>query len=829
MATETGNVRMSAEALKARMSLSDEAENCRRFESFSLHNHRNELWEGDTLVFIDFPPEKGSAPADCFGTAWAPILIRISSEKIHAIGSAKFESLLKVFGGRTMQKAKKRGLAEEDLKGVKYSMDLTPDDEGDDFVFQMTQLSLTPGITHWWTAVEKHGVQDAFAGGHDDVCNCWNDPSKDIPEAKTGDLEYTISRATSEDGVPGGSTVYTLDHPGRSLALQVMKQNGKTETQAYPDFRRIPDYCPIRHRLNILRVLYIIESKPVTIDSAPRLWTLVGLAQIFDCVHIIAPWVRGWLSARANSHIIEILPEEMLQLAMTLQLADVAKCAFRILVNELALERAGNYSPVDCRHPLKFTIFGRKKKDLSDDLQNIVEHAAGALGHRTASLLDTFLSNDVFVQMQIEEWTWVMNVKAMLEAFKGKSHSQQALDQLNDMEKKLLKVWKTEIVQWSLQAKPDNTQISTDDDRALYVEPVVFMAIDCIYPILCDKEKVLLPLYYLTLTKRWEDGPFLTTRPQRIDTSKPVLNFNEAMNIWIEAHANELVGTQWESLFSKQQSFRINEFDAQITNYLTPVVLNQWTHTNISIPLPLSRHLLLNLTDNELKFLPLWAGGCDDGTGGVFEDMVPPPATLGPVGPGPIYHTGYSVASDASSAASISADLRELDIQSTIGGASLDVQDSNASTTLHHGKVVAGSVSARSEAFTDTSDAGNAYNDARHEVPADGQTGVIRIMMEVPIEESGLSSGENQMNGSDYEFEADSDDTLSAYSDIGDGNTAQAGNALQAVNATQVSDDVDMIDIVDNETESANASFQANLASRPKTNTGTLDEMTYTL
>lgn len=56
---------------------------------------------------------------------------------------------------------------------------------------------------------------------------------------------------------------------------------------------------------------------------------------------------------------------------------------------------------------------------------------------------------------------------------------------------------------------------------------------------------------------------------------------------------------------------------------------------------------LLCLNDDEYKYLPLWAGGNDDGSGGVFVPDVPP-ATHGPNGPGPSYHTGSTVNSRAS-------------------------------------------------------------------------------------------------------------------------------------------------------------------------------------
>jgi hypothetical protein len=57
---------------------------------------------------------------------------------------------------------------------------------------------------------------------------------------------------------------------------------------------------------------------------------------------------------------------------------------------------------------------------------------------------------------------------------------------------------------------------------------------------------------------------------------------------------------------------------------------------------------LLCLTDDEYKYLPLWAGGNEDGSGGVYEPALPP-AIAGPIGPGPAYHTGFSSASNANS------------------------------------------------------------------------------------------------------------------------------------------------------------------------------------
>lgn len=57
---------------------------------------------------------------------------------------------------------------------------------------------------------------------------------------------------------------------------------------------------------------------------------------------------------------------------------------------------------------------------------------------------------------------------------------------------------------------------------------------------------------------------------------------------------------------------------------------------------------LLCLGDDEFRYLPLWAGGNDDESGGVFDDNIPA-ALAGPNGPGPSFHTGFSNPSAASS------------------------------------------------------------------------------------------------------------------------------------------------------------------------------------
>ncbi|KAH0556127.1 hypothetical protein GP486_005939 [Trichoglossum hirsutum] len=79
---------------------------------------------------------------------------------------------------------------------------------------------------------------------------------------------------------------------------------------------------------------------------------------------------------------------------------------------------------------------------------------------------------------------------------------------------------------------------------------------------------------------------------------------------------------------------------------------------------------LLSLDENEWKYLPLYAGGNDDGSGGVFDQPIPL-AVTGPIGPGPRYHIGLG-----SSAASSEFDM--IDAKSTASSSfntSTEVED----------------------------------------------------------------------------------------------------------------------------------------------------------
>ena len=83
---------------------------------------------------------------------------------------------------------------------------------------------------------------------------------------------------------------------------------------------------------------------------------------------------------------------------------------------------------------------------------------------------------------------------------------------------------------------------------------------------------------------------------------------------------------------------------------------------------------LMSLGDEEWKYLPLWAGGCDDGSGGVFNDLEPPILEAGGFDGGT---RGLGGGGESSAAGSSSWS----EIISTVGKASKEAVDGTATET----------------------------------------------------------------------------------------------------------------------------------------------------
>ncbi|KAL6923745.1 hypothetical protein FSST1_001019 [Fusarium sambucinum] len=719
----------------------EEIEQSRSFERYRLHSIRFELSQGDVLVFIDYPDyhKEAITHTDCNGIIYKSQQFRIHSKKLLETNSSAFEEMLRPTYQFRIQRRRK--MVNKMPEGIKYLLDLTPPSEGDELVFQMTELSLTPALIKWWKSSIENDTDMSLVSGHDDVCLCNRQPMSpesderegDIPSPGQGPAENS-DRASVRLNRRNRSREKPLPRAKIETALQ-MKARGENEFMPTPAYRRTPDYCPIRHRNGIIRLLMLIEGKGVILDSAPRMWTLVKLGNIFDCSSLLRDRVTQWIMHGSNTTFVEVAPEEALQIAFSLKIPQIAESAFKILVNELALKLAGeaelhqNYNHT--------TIFGRRLGDLPDELSNLVQHAAQALIERVSDI-DKMMHNPCLYDFwDIDEWNGMRVIEQLL----ARENSELAIEALAVL-RSLIDNLVAEVAQaWEINisippAYQYLTYQSIDQDRLTYVEPQDFENTTMIMCKFNSTQMLLCASPYNEVgvdldARRWCSSRCRLAGYQHQTYKDLVQKATIALRVFLASNPRLQDDELWKRILElKDYPFPVREevsqfnrpivsldhLEAEVKDRLRLVTLS-WERRNFEPPLNITRHLLLTLTDNELKYLPLWCGGCDDGTGGVFEDPIPS-TDMGPKGPGPGFHTGQTIPSaPASISGSMIEDMDALRVWGSTTGASINVHDS-ISTVYRTDQVIAEDKSIASESFTA---GGSEYADARFALPADHQ------------------------------------------------------------------------------------------------------------
>lgn len=114
----------------------------------AIEYHNSLLTSGDTLVFVKYPQD-----GNYFNPAGLDNLNqphRVHSSRLLATGSEKFKKLFEpTYQYRILRRLK---LVNRLPSGVKYVLDLTPPDEGDEAVELTANLSCSYGIRMWHTA-----------------------------------------------------------------------------------------------------------------------------------------------------------------------------------------------------------------------------------------------------------------------------------------------------------------------------------------------------------------------------------------------------------------------------------------------------------------------------------------------------------------------------------------------------------------------------------------------------------------------------------------------------------------------------------------------------
>lgn len=268
------------------------------------------------MVFISYP--SNMSKADPMGFPRAKYRM-VNSENLLKTGSKVFARLLSEPEQARIRRRK--GYTEDgDLpKGVKYVLDLTPPDEGDEAVELISELSCSLGLRQWYSAALRCHVSNRLVGGEDDAYRPTT-PNLDQTEIQSKDensdppIQVVSDVATAPAPAPDPrpqplfefSSASTLRQQNDERRLNQVIEKSKAEffettladraysnqasTRQLPrDVREkdIPEYCPVRHRTGIERLLYCIEGNDPGLDSAPKVWTLFVLAKYFDCTRVV--------------------------------------------------------------------------------------------------------------------------------------------------------------------------------------------------------------------------------------------------------------------------------------------------------------------------------------------------------------------------------------------------------------------------------------------------------------------------------------------------------------------------------------------------------------
>ncbi|KAL1868758.1 hypothetical protein VTK73DRAFT_3510 [Phialemonium thermophilum] len=631
------------------MDLTDAESNAMRrhlFELHSLHQSESEFTTGTVLAVVRFPWDSGT---DCNGILFKPVYqMRIDYQKLVATGAAKIQKLLEP---RQQARIRRRLNLTQLPEGVEFVVDLTPPAEGPDLAELMASLWLPKGTKLWYLA--GHYRPDHILATEPDYTPAVHGPEgqprfRSRPLANQVVGSVLVLGHDDKCSCPGTEDDVTAPWKQREAP-------GIYEGPHVPRYREIADYCEVRHRVAILRLLRAINGADLLINSATRMWTVVQTAIDLDLTSLIRDSVAQWFMAAPNTKFIEIYPEESFRVALALQLPDVLVASFKILVNESAIDQA--VTPPSPRRPA-FTWIGRKRGDYGDLPQDPIEHAAAAFAERIKKRLDFLLSDEVLDTFDIPEWDSLKSFGAVLFHDLQQGHEvSKTIQDLHILYQELTGHIKTRVIEYVYEALEPSPPPSSplrkflDAQRLHYTPAEKLVPLDQLQKNLNHHQRAICPFFWENLRYGYLQGPDYVGSETWWKIESAGFEFNNA----IKSSAGSLFPQDdpFTSMFStKDGPFQFNlknfkiELDRQLNLFCLEVVGTETENDSQGLPLVLSDHIIRKLDENELKFLPIWAGGYDDGSGGVFQAQIPP-ADMGPSEPGPAYHTGWTVGTDA--------------------------------------------------------------------------------------------------------------------------------------------------------------------------------------
>lgn len=206
------------------------------------------------LILIKY--SEFSSTRSCRFSCFLPARIRLTLEQLQSTGS---ESLTGLLADEKHQRRAKKAAAPLE-PGVTHVIDLSPSTDEEDFTIALQRLSVTDGIKLWYRSM-AFGVSPLAVAGHDDVCTCVLEIGK----------PYSLPKRPKKDG---------------ETKAEIVGDNNEVcifDAKEWPveEHYNIDDFCQTRWAACTQRLFRSLAKpagqKDLLIDSAPRMWTLVGL------------------------------------------------------------------------------------------------------------------------------------------------------------------------------------------------------------------------------------------------------------------------------------------------------------------------------------------------------------------------------------------------------------------------------------------------------------------------------------------------------------------------------------------------------------------------
>ncbi|PYH83147.1 hypothetical protein BO82DRAFT_332561 [Aspergillus uvarum CBS 121591] len=584
------------------------------------------MGSADTLVYIDDTQAHGRSSYSLQPQRAVTIPHRVHSQSLLSTGSTYFRELFEPRVQSRVLKRRKLGGALPD--GVKFVIDLTPPTTDDEGVRFTAELSCPLGLRKWALAQARWTLPSHLVSGIDDG----------------------LERSSSSDE---------------------------------PD---IPiEYSEARNCRGIAHVLQALEGFKPQLNTPCKLWIFLALAKLYGIAHHPRAKVPilTWIYEGRNSLLIEIHPEIAYGIACSIQCDYLCQDSFSVLVGEASLRLMAEPDATHTRPwDLHETLYGRVREVLNDEDRQRVEYASQSFKDH---VIDTFL------ELVGSEMQWLERLPAVRKVLLHEAGGPPC-----SLASKLIKCLKNYVRYHIIDAL--NTDLVTWKEISVLNEP------DDDYPgerflkaytKMHYTERIMSRTFWKNLgSKNWSDLPpsaFVSLRSANSIANQSVADLGRHLQPFRAQKdtkigfidTDDMIGeaNRYNAHFGSGQpsgptchlrgfdpewyyNFNPHDFFNQLSSYLHSMS-ERMRGSYRSDTDQLLTDCVSCLTANEMKYLPLWAGGNDDGSGGVFADLdIPNAEHAGFATPGPGIHMGSSVASEPLS------DYSSTVFESTVQGAS---------------------------------------------------------------------------------------------------------------------------------------------------------------